>query len=425
MKPKSVWPEYLLTYGLIAISGVEYFCRAPAYALGLFLGAVAVTVARRVPLTLKPLRIVLVVFVLELVQALHFDNFVPMSLLTVVVRLLTVYLIIHICGLRFVRHFATIIGASALISLPIYAATFVPPIEQFLIQDVALAYFRPLFDGTAGIYGVNPNIIIYTFNLHAEDMIGTVLMKRNSGPFWEPGGFAVYLNIALVFNLMNHKRLFDRPNSLLIGTILTTFSTAGYLTLFLVVIGYLLTNQAIRPAVKLLWLLVLIPAAGVLYTQTAFLSGKVDQNISLTREDNTSRFGSAYLDLIDIAKSPLIGFGRLNENRFGQQARSLDTAVHRNNGVTFMAVTYGIPYALAYFLYVFVFFRRYCRAGGYPVSFALVGFAALISCGFSQVIFERAVPITFLFLAERLGQLSHQRNQVTHSSNALTIPELC
>lgn len=424
MKPKSAWPEYLLTYGLIAISGVEYFCRAPAYALLLFLGAVAVAVARRVPLTLQPLRIVLVVFVLELMQALHFDNFVPMSLLTAVVRLLTVYLVIHVCGLRFVRHFATIIGASALISLPVYLATFVPPVEQFLIQDIALVYFRPLFEGTAGIYGVNPNIIIYTFNLQAEDVIGDVLMKRNSGPFWEPGGFAVYLNLALVFNLMNHKRLFDRPNSLLMGTILTTFSTAGYLTLFLVVIGYLLTSHA-RTAVKLLWLLVLVPAAGLLYTQTAFLSGKVDQNISLTREDNSSRFGSAYLDLIDIAKSPLIGFGRLNENRFGQQARSLDTAVHRNNGVTFMAVTYGIPYALAYFLYVFVFFRRYCRAVGYPVSFALVGVAVVLFCGFSQVLFERAVLIAFLFLAERLGQLSNQRQRVTHSSNALTIPELC
>ena len=424
MNKQSAWPEYLLTYGLIAVSGVEYFCRAPAYALLLFLGAVAVTVARRVPLTLRPLRIVLVVFVLELIQALHFNNFVPMSLLTAIVRLMTVYVIIHICGLRFVRHFTTIIGASALISLPIYVATFVPSIEQFLIQNVAMVYFRPLFEGTAGIYGANPNIIIYTFNLHAEDVIGNVLMKRNSGPFWEPGGFAVYLNIALVFNLMNHKRLFARPNSLLMATILTTFSTAGYVTLFIIIVGYLLTNRTIRPTVKLIGLLVLLPGATVLYSQTAFLGGKVDQNISLAQEDNSSRFGSAYLDLIDIAKSPLIGFGRLNENRFGQQARSLDTAVHRNNGITFMAVTYGLPYALAYFLYVFMFFRRYCRAVGYPVSFALVGFAALLSCGFSQVLFERAVPITFLFLAERLSQLAHQPTQVS-TPYALTPPELC
>jgi len=50
---------------------------------------------------------------------------------------------------------------------------------------------------------------------------------RNSGPFWEPGAFAGYLELALIFALAQRQKLTWKPIALVLA-ILTTMSTAGY-----------------------------------------------------------------------------------------------------------------------------------------------------------------------------------------------------
>ena len=45
------------------------------------------------------------------------------------------------------------------------------------------------------------NIIIYNFQTAV--LLEIVGFLRNCGPFWEPGMYAVFLNIALAFNLFN------------------------------------------------------------------------------------------------------------------------------------------------------------------------------------------------------------------------------
>ena len=59
---------------------------------------------------------------------------------------------------------------------------------------------------------------------------------RNNGPFYEPGLFASYLNIALVFNLCKNRTLLDKDNISLILAILSTCSSAGYVSFLLVVV---------------------------------------------------------------------------------------------------------------------------------------------------------------------------------------------
>ncbi|WP_266363230.1 hypothetical protein [Tellurirhabdus rosea] len=408
MQPKSEWPDYLLAYGLIAVSGIEYFYGSPEFMLIFLLVAVAVAVYRRTPLTAAPLGIIATVFLVELLQASLFNNFVPMSLITILVRLSLAYLVVHVCGIRLIHYYTQLLYWFAIISLPIYGLTFFPAVEQFLIQNVAKPFFSSPF-GTLEPYGFNPNMILYTFNPLAEEKLSFGVLKRNSGPFWEPGAFGVFLNLALTFSIMQDKRLATRRNGVLLLTLLTTISTAGYLTLFVIAMGYILTSPALKPAVKGTVLLILFPLFLTLYTQTQFLSGKVKQNVSMSTEDSSSRFGSAFFDLMDISRSPLIGFGRLAENRFGQAARSGDLKViHRNNGITYLMVTYGLPLFLAYFTLLFLFFKRYTRWVEYRSSFGLVAFLSLLSSGFSQGIFDRAFLLALLFLAIRLRQASQQ-----------------
>lgn len=59
---------------------------------------------------------------------------------------------------------------------------------------------------------------------------------RNYGPFWEPGVYAAYLSLGVLFLFTNEKKIDKRVLVLCIG-ILTTLSTAGFLYL-LILLGY-------------------------------------------------------------------------------------------------------------------------------------------------------------------------------------------
>ena len=62
-------------------------------------------------------------------------------------------------------------------------------------------------------------------------------IPRNYGPFWEPGVYAIYLCIALIFSLRAGKPITKREIILMLG-VLTTFSTAGIIILFIIFFDY-------------------------------------------------------------------------------------------------------------------------------------------------------------------------------------------
>ena len=52
--------------------------------------------------------------------------------------------------------------------------------------------------------------------------------------FHEPGAFAVFIVLAIVINIMIDDRPFSRKNIILLIALVSTFSTAGILSIFLV-----------------------------------------------------------------------------------------------------------------------------------------------------------------------------------------------
>ena len=66
---------------------------------------------------------------------------------------------------------------------------------------------------------------------------------RNCGPFWEPGAFAGYIILALIFILRDFKLMNKKIISVLIFSLLTTVSTTGYLCLFVVIFIYLIKKK--------------------------------------------------------------------------------------------------------------------------------------------------------------------------------------
>lgn len=396
---RTVWPEHVLVYGLIAVSGIEYFYRSQEYVIVLLLAACLVAIVRKTRFTFGPLLIILAVFLLELLQAIQFNNFVPASLLPVLIRLAVVYLIIHICGLNTIKWFIQIIYYSAVISLPIYLLTYIPEVERFLIQDVALTYFKPLFSIGEGL--ASPTILVYTFNLFAVDQLGSFLLKRNCGPFWGPDTFGALINLALVLNSIREKTLFTKRNGWLAVAQISTFSTIGSVTLFIIALGHLVTEQVTGKLVRQTSLLVVLLAALLVYGQVSLRETPFPQSVNLVQPEESPRLDSAYLDLTALLKSPLVGIGQTGHNQ-GQFIQS-------TNGIIALLMTYGIPATLLYLGLLFLFFWSYCQYYGLATLFAVFAFLSVLSSGFSQAILDRPILLALLFLAERLtGILSEK-----------------
>ena len=67
-------------------------------------------------------------------------------------------------------------------------------------------------------------------------------ITRNWGPFWEPGVYAIYLCVALLFSLNDLSKISVKPIILVLG-ILSTLSTTGYIVLLLIIFEFLVRKS--------------------------------------------------------------------------------------------------------------------------------------------------------------------------------------
>lgn len=139
---------------------------------------------------------------------------------------------------------------------------------------------------------------------------------RNCGPFWEPGVYASWLILAFVLLNYNsgirHKVL---CNVIIILTILTTVSAAGYV-LFLLALALLSFNISRRSKSKLAFV---APITFVIIAAVLFMSGFIENMISSNKflaelnSDallNSSRLLAIEQNMELFWKSPFFGFGQ-------------------------------------------------------------------------------------------------------------------
>ena len=92
----------------------------------------------------------------------------------------------------------------------------------------------------------NTKGVMYKFLLFTCVPMKGSLIHRNMGPFWEPGTYQVYLNVALMFTLFFSKgkmKIFDCI--LFIATALTTLSGAALLPMIIIMMAYTFEHKHI------------------------------------------------------------------------------------------------------------------------------------------------------------------------------------
>ena len=122
----------------------------------------------------------------------------------------------------------------------------------------------------------------YAFIFNYCSLREGTLITRNSGFMWEPGAFAMVLVIMIVYRLVcNGDKLKDTHVLIYLIALATTFSTAGYIALLLILISVLFKKRSI--GVRFSMLLVVV-AMILLMFRLDFINVKISEYITNTED---------------------------------------------------------------------------------------------------------------------------------------------
>lgn len=381
------WLGNFLVFSLIAVSGMEFFYRSQEYILIFFIISFLAFIYYKKHINNNFLIIVGVFLIVEIFQYSVHGGFNLRTFSGTYIRLFYAYIVLILVGSEFFRYYVNVLYYLSLVGLFFYTLSFFPGAEG--IYNTLGQLIQNPFAIEDGFYQSNQNIIIYNFH----EVLFTD--RRNSGAFWEPGAYAVFLMIALLFNQIYERSIWSRKNVIFIICLLTTLSTSGFIAFF-IFIFYInfraLNKNFLYSIVFLLFML----GSFYLYQDIPFLADKIEKNINLADETTTSRFGSAKADFESFKKSPLIGFGRAGVKTYYE--RDFDISQHRNNGIFHLLSVYGLPLTLIYFSLIFLSFYKIQKTYGFSGIFALCAFVIILVHGFSHGLFLKPFFYAFLFL---------------------------
>jgi hypothetical protein len=327
---------------------------------------------------------IIFVFFYEIIHSFIFSNFNILNSFRIVFELILALLIIKVTSINFLRLFVTITFYLTILSLTLYPFMFTP-IAPFLMNVASDIFYIPESD----LGYIAPTFILYTFDWTFVSGLSNALTYRNAGFTWEAGSFANFLNMALFLNIFlcgGRRRLISIKNLIFILGIISTFSTTGYLIMFIIILYSVWENQK-QVLLRIISVVFLVTFALFLFNSAYFLKNKIENQLQ-EASFSQNRFGSALLDFRDFVKRPIFGWSRDTAVLFGP-----DTGfeAHRPNGLTNLLRSYGLFYTLVFFILIYNSFKKMAfKSGSYNSSkFAFMLFFIIIIGSFSQLIFDK------------------------------------
>ena len=362
--------DYFLILSIIALTGFEFFFRA----IELFfyiIGPISciVFIHRKRKFTVQFVLFLLMLIAWSSVQIMLGYSTVS-ALIHFNIRFIIYYLVVASVGNNFGRIFVNIVTCISAISIVMYASiNLFPGIYKFLYA-ISLG-ISPLGGGIDAELTSNPGHSLIIF------FLPTVHTIRNSGPFWEPGMFAVFINIALALNVIRTCKLADNKNIILVIASLTTLSTTSYIaTISILLYFYLVINRNARSIIGIL----VIGICSVYFLESDFGYEKIKSN-----SENTaaySRFGAINYHVSIIKEYPISGRGFQS----GEEDNKMEVSP---NGLTNLIVFFGIPFSV--YLYLLLLKSSFRFAGCFSGNRKLAANAILIYLIFLIVAFSQDV----------------------------------
>lgn len=242
---------------------------------------------------------------LLLFQVFYLDMYYSFtSQIHFLIKIIVALLTFGICKNRFIQYYSIIIDlfciSSLCCSFYIFFGGEIPYIE---VESTSID------DGNV----LRASSIIYTQLL--GEIEWTWLGTRNCGPFWEPGAFQGFINLSFFLNIVN-STLNKKRLLLYIITLITTFSTGGYIVMLINLFIYFVNITEIRAKTKIIISTILFTVSLYLYNNLEFLGNKISSD--------SGRLGVSFHDLSD-GLYFLFGYGLGEESIARSQIQSVSS----------------------------------------------------------------------------------------------------
>lgn len=194
------------------------------------------------------------------------------SFLGVTIRMIMSYFILKIVGSDFFEKFYRYVYILSFISIIVF-------LLDVLFHEVFVGLSNYLNFITTAEQKIQGGWYIYIYMFSAWNDFSEY---GNCGFMWEPGGFAFVLVFLLLYRLMRNNFKLDRQVVILVCGLITTFSTAGYISLFIIILFYLL-HAGIKNK-KILWLIpfvliIFVFSSIKFYNSNPFMKDKIEEYV--------------------------------------------------------------------------------------------------------------------------------------------------
>jgi len=392
--------NHFLGFLAVALSGISFFSFNPDMKRLCLVFLLFLYVKKNIALKMDLFIIILVFIALVGYQDHVFGGVtIPMYLTFIAYYILTPYFLIQIIGVDYPKYIINILIMYCFISLLFWGLSNLFP--SFYNYTSTLA---PRLGTDYTI--VNEQFILHTFE--PSRTLNNII--RNPGPFNEPGSFAVFLLIALVFNIILSRSRFDRKSLILSITLITTFSTAAYMGL-MAILGYFIWNRQGDMIIKFIYLITFSISMFYFVIYADFMANKLittyqrETTISLYKPTQ-GRIMGARKALFKLQKYPLLGKGFLGEEEIDYSSPE--------------AAAYGFPAFAAktglivFFIYMLLFYRTikyYCAVNNVKGRFEIWAYLCLLIQMFAQYFF--LVPIFMMIVMSPMFFKSVDSNKIS------------
>ncbi len=391
--------DYLLIYLLIAFSVVPFFAENKLLLVFVTLAAFGYLLTKNQPTTFSrsfsQILFLLAVMYSGQIFTLDMGSIDFESIFGTYIRFVFPFIVLKTVRSSFIEKFVKINYFLALIVFVFWVIDSNIPHFETLINQISKTLYLDIES--------NESIIIY----NSEPHFGPFGLKKNAGFAYEGGAYSIIVFLALFFNYLEKKSIRNKESFVFIIILLTTFSTAAYLSLILFLISLLFVKYK-KSYVSIFFSLIIgSMLCYYLYTSVPFLKDKIVSQVEIAQSDKyatAGRFASAQADLIELQRNPLFGVGKFEKTRF--KTFSAESEQHRANGLADFLAKFGILFFVGYYGILFHSIRYFILLHGINSHlFITVVFIILFLQPFSQTA-NQWCTLTLLFLHENSGSVS-------------------
>lgn len=191
-------------------------------------------------------------------------------------------------------------------------------------------------------------------------------LKRMNAIFWEPGAFAIYICIGLIFHLFLRNTIDRKKLAVLLLSLVVTFSTTGIICSGVILFTYAISKDSINGSLKTLLGLVVILMLGL------YISGLADAIIELlfgkivNGEHTTTVRESSFINGWQIALDyPILGVGGNSGEYISEYASKSGYGYNTmlTNTWTFQFANYGFFFGILFTIGSYRFFKKFSTSG--------------------------------------------------------------